>query len=67
LPDGFFSDQKSYLDIFCRTLEWKMLMYVYSGFEYYTTIWCMLWALDNFGMSSVYFSPLRYIVLRKIW
>jgi hypothetical protein len=60
----FFSDQKNNWGIFWRTLEWKMLLCIYSGhLEYFTTTGYVLWAFGNFVVIWYIFP--RFVILNR--
>jgi hypothetical protein len=53
---------------FRRVLLWKILVYFMTIWStYVTAIGNFLWPFGIFGGNLVYFPPIRYFGLRKIW
>jgi hypothetical protein len=48
-------------------MEWKMLFYIEVIYDILRPLGIFLWAFGNFVVIWYIFSPLWYVVPRKIW
>jgi hypothetical protein len=67
LPDGFVSDQKSQFGYIWEDLGMENVVINPGHLEYITTIGYIFCGHLVIFCNFVYFSPLWYIVPRKIW
>jgi hypothetical protein len=67
LPDGLFSNQKSQFGSILEVPAMEDAGTFYDNLVYFTQILYIFWPFGIVYGHYVYFSPVWYVVLRKIW